>query len=274
MKTIKFLKIIPLLILLLFLITCKKETNVEKVTTQETALAKNDISRSPLDPKGDSIIIKKFDYTTFYSILHDILASDADKYYSKYSDTYKPHLVGGKKYPFSYEITKSVGEAIKKQINKNDFVHLMLTTRNGGLDILFVDSNNKKYFITNTSTLMPVSDEEFNRMDTNFKTGIYKEMTDTKLKLVDTEHTGDSSYGNTTEILIPYDDFDKYDPDKHTLVFLPGMVTDPSIVNSKKQSKMHHLTLIMCLMELSPNKALRNFPTVFYDDFCLKPPGC
>ncbi|SHL59823.1 hypothetical protein SAMN05444360_10315 [Chryseobacterium carnipullorum] len=269
MRTIKFLRIIYLITLMLFFVGCKKDRNREykneSSEQQQTNIA-------PIDSNGDSIYIKKYDYLSFHSILTTIPDTDADKYYEKYSDNYKPHLELGKKYPFSINISRSVGEEMKKMIKKNDSVRLILTTRDNHLDVLFADSANNKYIITD-SAIKQINDKDFKKMDSTFKVGIYNEMTDTKIKLVDSEHSGDKTYGNTTEILIPYAEFDKYDPAKHTLAFLPGVVTNNTF-NSKKKSKMHHLTLIMCLMDLSRTKALRTLPTVFSDDFCLKPPGC
>lgn len=267
MKTFRLL-FIPFIILLCFN-SCSNVIK-EKVTSIPTSQSYNKV---PLDPKGDSIIIKKFDYNTMYLILGQIQDSSADKYYKKYSDTYKPQMTGGLKFPFSFVITKDIGAELKKRVNSGE-LHLLLTTRNNGLDILFVDANNKKYYITNTPAIKLVTEEEFIKMDENFKSGIYNEMNNTKMKLVGSEHTGNSSYGNTTEIIIPYKDFVNYDPEKHTLVFLPATVTDVNSVNSKNQSKMHHFTLIMTLVEISQTKALKAYPTVFYDDFCLKPPGC
>lgn len=268
MKTFRLL-FIPFITLLCF-ISCNKKIKEKRDTSITT---RQNYSRLPLDPKGDSIIIKGFDYNTMHLILGQIQDSSADKYYKKYSDTYKPQMTGGLKFPFSFVITKDIGVELKKMVN-SDELHLLLTTRNNGLDILFVDRTNKKYYITNTPAIKLVTEEEFIKMDENFKSGINNEMNNTKMKLVEAEHTGNSSYGNTTEIVIPYKDFVNYDPEKHTLVFLPATVTDVNSVNSKNQSKMHHFTLIMTLVEVSRTKALKADPTVFYDDFCLKPPGC
>lgn len=271
MRTIKLLRIIYLITLMLFLISCRKDKTGE---IKDRALDQPDqkANAAPVDSNGDSIYIKQFDFLSLQTILTTIPDTDVDKYYGKYSTTYKPHLGLGKKYPYSFDIAPSVGEEMKKMVKNNDSIRLILTTRENHLEILFADSNNNKYIITENA-IKQVDEKVFKEMDNVFKTSIYDEMTKAKIGLVDSEQSGDKTYGNTTEILIPYADFSQYEPTKHTLSFLPGVLTNNN-VNSNKKSKMHHLTLIMCLMELSPNKALKNPPIVFSDDFCLKPPGC
>lgn len=270
MKQFKVLKIFYLITFTLFFVGCKKDKT--EGYNNKYFDQKQQSNITPLDSNGDSIYIKKYNYLSLYKVLTIIPDTDVDNYYKKYSDTYKPHLTLGKKYPYSFEITSAVGEEIKKIGKNNDSIRLILTTRNDHLDVLFADSSNNKYIITET-TIKQIDEKAFKEMDSIFKEGIYDQMTKEKVKLVDSEHSGDKTYGNTTEILIPYSEFDKYDPAKHTLHFLPGVITS-STVNSKKKSKKHHLTLIMCLMELSQAKAILTLPIIYSDDFCLKPPGC
>lgn len=270
MKPCNVTRVVYLIALILFFVGCRKDKTVEYTNKSSDENKQSNIA--PVSSNGDSIYIKKYDYLSFYNILTIIPDTDVDNYYKKYSDTYKPHLTLGKKFPYAFDIASVVGEEIIKMVKNNDSIRLILTTRNNRLDVLFADSSDNKYIITD-SAIKQIDEKAFKEMDSIFKAGIYSQMTKEKEALVNLEHSGDKTYGNTTEILIPYDEFQKYEPAKNTLHFLPGVITN-NTMNSKKKSKKHHLTLIMCLMELSRTKALLTLPIIYSDDFCLKPPGC
>ena len=263
--TIKLFRFIPSIIFLLFLVTCKKDDKTSRSERIIPALTK------------DSIIIKNLSLNNIKHLLSDIPDSTVDNYYQKYLGEFKPSWTNKGEYPFSFRIQDKVVDEIKTLVtsNKENDVHFMLTSSNGKLILLF-ESGQKKYFVTDVSKLTDVDTLKFLTLDNNFKTVLYPKMNDIKSKLIaaDPKKEGDNSYGNTTDIMIPYKIFDEYQTSSadSVLTLLPGVVTENKI-NSNNKSKKYHFTLIMAIFPMDVNNAFLP-PTIYYDDFCLKPPGC
>ncbi|WP_312903047.1 hypothetical protein [Chryseobacterium taichungense] len=263
--TINFFRFIPAIIFLLFLITCKKDNKTIGTETVNPTYIE------------DSIITKNITISNIKQLLSGIPDSTADSYYQKYLGEFKPSLTNKGQYPFLFRIQDKVVDEIKAlaNSNKDTYVHFILTNNNNKLGLLF-ESGKKKYFVTEVSKLTEIDSLKFSTMDSNFRTVIYPRMNEIKSKLIasDPKKEGDNSYDNSTDVMIPYKTFDEYQTNTadSVLTLLPGIVTENK-ANSNSKSKKHHFTLILAIFPIDANKAFLP-PTVYYDDFCLKPPGC
>ncbi|GAA4157554.1 hypothetical protein GCM10022217_17680 [Chryseobacterium ginsenosidimutans] len=263
--TIKLFRFIPVIIFLLFLITCKKDNKTVNTEIVSPTFAE------------DSIIIKNLTITNIKHLLSGIPDSTADNYYQKYLGEFKPSLTNKGQFPFVFRVQDKVVDEIKALVisNKDTYVHFILTSNNNKLGLLF-ESGKRKYFVTDVSKLTEVDSLKLPTMDSDFGTVVYPRMNEIKSKLItsDPKKEGDNSYGNTTDIMIPYKTFDEYQTNTadSVLTLIPGIVTENK-TNSNNKSKKHHFTLILAIFPMDANKIFLP-PTVYYDDFCLKPPGC
>ncbi|CAD7803322.1 hypothetical protein CHRY9390_01061 [Chryseobacterium aquaeductus] len=258
MKKIKNLsKFVCLIVIFTLFYECRKKDGANHVNATER----------------DSVKISKFTDARIKKILSELPVGDVNDYYKQYENKFNPRFTGGK-FPLVFFVHNSVINELKKNyVKEGDFVHLLLTDT-GRLDLLFVSqSDNRKYYITSRSSLKEV--DNFNDLNNKFMSNIYPEMNTVKNNLCQTTRVGNSTYENTMEVIIPYDDFIKYNPkNSSVLTLIPGIITKDK-KSSNGKSKMHHFTLIMGVLKENESKQLIwDNQYFYYDDFCLKPPGC
>lgn len=250
--------------MLLFLLTACKKNNV---TTNN-----GDISDSAIViNRIDSVLIQYLTISNIKKQLRNIPDTSADSYFNLYVKELSPSLTNKGEYPFFFKIQDKVATELDVKNGKNPF-HFILSSTDNKLDILYMSPDGDKYVITEVSKLTKVTESDFIIRDSIFKKNIYAKMNRIKMNLVgsDPQHQGDSSYGNTTDIIIPYDTFKSYVPNNgdSALTLFPGIISDQK-TNSTGKSKKFHFTLIMAIYSIDSPA-----PTIYYDDFCLKPPGC
>lgn len=262
MKKIKL--IINALILLLLFIGCKRKesNNTANIETKDTAT---------ISKRIDSVLVNYLTIPNIKRQLAEIPDVKADEYFNLYIKEFRPSLTNKGKYPFFYKIHGNVVNDILIMNGNNPF-HFILTSNNKKLDLLYKSPTGERYIISEVSKLTKVEQIDFIPMDSAFQQNFYREMNDIKKKLIkaDPNNEGDNSFENTTDIIIPLEKFKKYNPNDGDsgLTILPGIINE-NIKNENGLSKKYHYTIIMAIYSIdSP------IPTVYYDDFCLKPPGC
>lgn len=219
---------------------------------------------------ADTIRLNKFTNDSIVKRFASFSDSIAANYYELYNNEFKPRINASSEFPIHFKIHKNIMSKIESISGSQD-IHFILTSHNNKLDIIFAsDSLKEKYLVTNRVVPEKIEDSTFNKMDSIFNKKLYYKMNQIKSKLTRINGNGNSRYDNTKDIYIPNAEFKNYKNDSNNFtVFYPGIISENKI-NSLGISKKYHLTLIMTVSTMR----YKSFSDIYYDDFCLKPPGC
>ena len=254
----KSLAWIIMIMLCITVLYCKKEANHKSVGKIDT------ISQKPIieidTAKNDKSGIK----STVKIFINQISDALAVNYIKKYAEIFPDQ----ERFQRGFIMKKSTYDTILKECAATKKIKLLFTENKGRLDVIYENPHGKKFLIFDLDNIDEI---KYEQMTNSFKANCYAEMNKAINKL------DNSLIENSKEIIIPYEDFEKLKTDNTSalIVFLPGVITNDTIITKGMKNQKYHLTLIAFTTtfinrstgEIKPGMSL------LYDNFCVNPPN-